>query len=154
MDQLDRRLLAALADEGRATYADLARTVGLSSSAVHERVSKLEATAVIRGYRAMLNPQATGGDVTALVSIEAGETARDEDIAGAVQSMSEVESCYALAGDQSFLLLVRVGSVDRLQRILQRLRAIDGVARTRTTLVLDTLFEGRVRRLDDEPTPQ
>ncbi len=154
MDQLDRRLLAALADEGRATYAELARTVGLSSSAVHERVSKLEATAVIRGYRAVLNPQATGGDVTALVSIEAGETARDEDIAGAVLSMPEVESCYALAGDQSFLLLVRVGSVDQLQRILQRLRAVDGVARTRTTLVLDTLFEGRVRRLDDEPTAE
>ena len=151
MDQLDRRLLSALADDGRATFADLARAVGLSSSAVHERVSKLEATAAIRGYRAVLDPQATGGDVTALVAIEAGETARDEDIAEAVRNMPEVESCYALAGDQSFLLLVRVGSVDRLQRLLQRLRAIDGVARTRTTLVLDTLFEGRVRRLDEEP---
>lgn len=153
MDLLDRRLLDALRADGRASYAELARLVGLSSSAVHERVGKLEAAGVITGYRAVLAPGAVGLGVTAMVGIEPGENGRDEVIADALDAMVEVESCYAVAGDEAFLLTVRVGSVDELHACLGRLRAIDGVARTRTTIVLATRFEGRARVLPgtDEP---
>ena len=143
MDAVDRRLVDALRRDGRASFAELARLVGLSASSVHERVSKLEATGVISGYRAVVAPGALGLGVTALVGIQPGENGVDDVIAGALSSMPEVESCYGVAGDEAFVVLVRVPSVDDLHLCLGRLRGIDGVARTRTTVVLSTRFESR-----------
>ena len=150
MDGVDRRLVEALRRDGRASYAELARSVGLSSSAVHERVAKLESTGVIIGFRAIVNPHAIGLGVTALVGIEPGEYGRDELIAAALEAVPEVESCYGVAGDEAFVVQVRVASVDHLHRCIGRLRAIDGVARTRTTVVLATRFEHRPT-LDPDP---
>ena len=143
MDAVDRRLLDVLRTDGRASYAELARSVGLSSSAVHERVAKLESAGVITGYRAVVEPAALGLGVTALISIIPGENGQDEQIAAALDGMVEVESCYAVAGDEAFILKVRVPTVDDLHGCLGRLRNIDGVARTRTTVVLATRFEAR-----------
>lgn len=153
MDAVDRRLIDRLRADGRASYAELARTVGLSSSAVHERVAKLEAAGVIVGYRAVVSPSEIGLGVTALVGIEPGEYGNDADIADALDRMPEVESCYAVAGDEAFIVKVRVASVDALHLCLGRLRGIEGVARTRTTVVLDTRFEMRPHQLSiAEPT--
>ncbi len=81
--------------------------------------------------------------MTALVGIQPGENGVDDVIAGALSRMPEVESCYGVAGDEAFVVLVRVPSVDDLHLCLGRLRGIDGVARTRTTVVLSTRFESR-----------
>ena len=143
MDAVDRRIIAALRDNGRATYADLGRQVGLSASAVHERVGKLEAAGVITGYHAMVDPSAVGLGVTALVGIQPTDTGDDDEVAAALAELPEVESCYAVAGDEAFVVKVRVATVDELERTLGRLRRIAGVARTRTTVVLSTRFEGR-----------
>ena len=146
MDVVDRRLIEALRSDGRASYAELARMVGLSSSAVHERVAKLESTGVITGFMATVDPALIGLGVTALVGIEPGEYGRDDDIAAALEAVPEVESCYGVAGDEAFVVQVRVATVDHLHRCLGRLRAIEGVARTRTTVVLATRFENRPAR--------
>ncbi len=143
MDSVDRRIIAALRENGRATYAELGRQVGLSASAVHERVGKLEATGVITGYHAVVNPSLVGLGVTALIGIHPTDIADDDDVAVALGLLAEVESCYRVAGDESFVVKVRVATVDDLEHTLGRLRRIDGVARTRTTLVLSTRFEGR-----------
>lgn len=143
MDQVDRQLIDALRADGRASYAELARLVGLSSSAVHERVGKLESSGVITAYRAVVTPGSIGVGVTALVGIAPGENGKDEIIASGLEAMPEVESCYSVAGDDAFLITLRVGSVDDLHKCLGRLRGIEGVARTRTTVVLATRFEGR-----------
>lgn len=143
MDSVDRKIIAALRQHGRATYADLGRQVGLSASSVHERVGKLEAAGVITGYHAMVDPRAVGLGVTALVGIQPSDTGDDEAIAAALAALPEVESCYAVAGDEAFVVKVRLATVDELERSLGRLRRIDGVARTRTTVVLSTRFEGR-----------
>jgi len=153
MDTVDRKLIEALRFDGRASYAELARMVGLSSSAVHERVAKLEATGVITGFRATVDPASIGMGVTALVGIEPGEYGRDELIAAALEAIPEVESCYGVAGDEAFVVQVRVASVDHLHRCIGRLRAIDGVARTRTTVVLATRFEHRPTRSQDPDPP-
>jgi Lrp/AsnC family transcriptional regulator, leucine-responsive regulatory protein len=151
MDAVDRQLLDVLRADGRASYAQLARSVGLSSSAVHERVTKLESSGVITGYRAVVEPGALGVGVTALISIIPGENGQDEHIAAALDRMIEVESCYAVAGDEAFILKVRVATVDELHRCLGRLRNIDGVARTRTMVVLATRFEARPPPTTEEP---
>jgi Lrp/AsnC family leucine-responsive transcriptional regulator len=143
VDTVDRRIIAALRENGRATYAELGRQVGLSASAVHERVGKLEATGVITGYHAVVDPSAVGLGVTALIGIHPTDVADDDDVAVSLAKLPEVESCYRVAGDESFVVKVRVATVDDLEHTLGRLRRIDGVARTRTTLVLSTRFEGR-----------
>jgi Lrp/AsnC family leucine-responsive transcriptional regulator len=143
VDGLDRKIITALRLNGRATYAELGRVVGLSASSVHERVGKLEAAGVITGYHAMVDPSTVGLGVTALVGIQPTDTATDEDVADALGELDEVESCYAVAGDEAFVVKVRVSTVDELERTLGRLRRISGVGRTRTTVVLSTRFEGR-----------
>jgi len=153
VDALDRKIIAALRLNGRATYAELGRTVGLSASSVHERVGKLEAAGVITGYHATVNPSTVGLGVTALVGIQPTDTADDNDVAEELGSLPEVESCYAVAGDEAFVVKVRVPTVDELEYTLGRLRRIGGVARTRTTVVLSTRFEGRPNNtvLEDPP---
>ncbi|WP_353650408.1 Lrp/AsnC family transcriptional regulator [Nakamurella sp. A5-74] len=148
MDSVDRRLIDALRADGRASYAELSRIVGLSSSSVHERVAKLEASGVIQGYRAVVDPIKVGFGVTALVGIEPGETGDDEVIAAGLDAMPEVESSYSVAGDQAFIVKVRVADIDALHRCLGRLRSIRGVARTRTTVVLATRYEMRPHLLE------
>jgi Lrp/AsnC family transcriptional regulator, leucine-responsive regulatory protein len=143
VDSVDRKIIAALRLNGRATYAELGRLVGLSASAVHERVGKLETAGVIIGYHAVVDPNAVGLGVTALIGIHPTDTADDEDVAAALSELPEVESCYAVAGDDAFVVKVRVPTVDELEHTLGRLRRIGGVARTRTTVVLSTRFEGR-----------
>ncbi|MEV4317718.1 Lrp/AsnC family transcriptional regulator [Actinocrispum sp. NPDC049592] len=150
MDDLDRRIITELRLNGRATFAELGRQVGLSASAVHERVGKLEASGVITGYHATVDPRAIGLGVTALVGIQPAEGAMDNDIALALAELPEVESCWAVAGDEAFVAKVRVSTVDDLERTLGRLRRISGVARTRTTVVLSTRFEGRPNTGDAE----
>jgi Lrp/AsnC family leucine-responsive transcriptional regulator len=152
MDSLDRQLIDALRIDGRASYAELARAVGLSSSAVHERVAKLESSGTIVGYRAMVAPSSVGLGVTALVGLEPGETSTDAEVAAALKAMPEVESCYGVAGNEAFVVMVRVPTVDDLHLLLGRLRGVQGVARTRTTVVLSTWFEGRPRRLYSDPS--
>jgi len=143
VDAVDRRIIDALRLDGRATYAELGRQVGLSASAVHERVGKLEAAGVIIGYHAVVDPNAIGLGVTALVGIHPTDVADDDEVATALGKLPEVESCWAVAGDNAFVVKVRVATVDDLERALGRLRRIDGVSRTRTTVVLSTRFEGR-----------
>ncbi|GAA3809758.1 MULTISPECIES: Lrp/AsnC family transcriptional regulator [Amycolatopsis] len=154
MDALDRKIIAALRLNGRATYAELGRTVGLSASSVHERVGKLEAAGVITGYHATVNPSTVGLGVTALVGIQPTDTAEDNDVADELGALPEVESCYAVAGDEAFVVKVRVPTVDDLEHTLGRLRRIAGVARTRTTVVLSTRFEGRPNNTVLEDPPQ
>ncbi|AOS61334.1 Lrp/AsnC family transcriptional regulator [Actinoalloteichus hymeniacidonis] len=150
MDSVDRRIIAALRVNGRATYADLGRQVGLSASAVHERVGKLESAGVITGYHAVVDPRTVGLGVTALVGIQPSDVGDDEQIADALGRLAEVESCYAVAGDEAFVVKIRVATMDDLERALGRLRRIEGVARTRTTVVLSTRFEGRPNDPDEQ----
>ena len=116
VDQLDRKIIAALRINGRATYADLGRAVGLSASSVHERVGKLETAGVITGYHAVVDPSSVGLGVTALVGIHPTDTATEDDVAAALGELDEVESCYAVAGDEAFVVKVRVATVDELER--------------------------------------
>lgn len=143
MDTIDRRIVDALRKDGRASFAELARTVGLSSSAVHERVGKLEATGVISGYRALVSPAELNLGVTALIGIEPSETGDDDAIGQALAKMGEVEDCLLVAGVEAFVVKVRTSSIEQLYLLVGRLRAIEGVARTRTTVVMRTLFEAR-----------
>lgn len=148
VDSVDRRLLDALRANARATYAELARIVGLSAPAAHERVGKLEAAGVITGYHAAVAPESLGYAVNALIGIFITDSADTEEIAGALQQISVVEDCWFVAGEETFVVKVCVADVGGLEGTIRALNAIPGVARTRTTVVLSTKFEDRVPAAD------
>jgi Lrp/AsnC family leucine-responsive transcriptional regulator len=143
IDAVDRQLLDLLRANGRASYAELARQVGLSSPAVHERVGKLEAAGVITGYRAVVDPMAIGLDVTALVGVIESDSVDDTGLEGALREMPQVEDCWRVAGSEGYVLKVRVSDIPALESTISTLNRIRGVARTRTTVVLSTKWEGR-----------
>lgn len=145
MDDVDRLLLEALRRNARATFAELGRLVGLSAPAVHDRVGKLESTGVVSGYHATIIPAALGLGVTALVGILLSEDGEADDVATAMQEIAEIEDCWFVAGGEAFLVKVRVPDVDALEATLGRLRRVRGISRTRTTVVLSTRWEGRIR---------
>lgn len=145
MDVVDRAILDALRANARATFADLARQVGLSAPSVHERVGKLEAAGVITGYHAAVAPESLGYSMSALVGVLLSDNADDEAVARSLEKMSEVEDCWFVAGEESFIVKLRVPDVGGLERTIRRMSKIKGVARTRTTVVLSTRFEGRVQ---------
>lgn len=143
MDDVDRQLVNALRANGRATFADLARQVGLSAPAVHERVGKLEASGVITGYHAAIEPGALGNPMNALIGVFISDSADTDKIATALAEIASVEDCWFVAGEETFVIKVAVTDVTGLERVIRDLNSVQGVARTRTTVVLSTKFEGR-----------
>ena len=142
VDGRDRDIIAALQHDARATYADVAARVGLSASAVHERVRKLEQAGVIRGYRAVVDPGSLGLFVTAVIAATPLDPQQPDDLPERVAGFPEVEDCYSVAGEASYLLKVRTETTADLEDLIRRLRERAGVA-TRTTIVLSIPFEGR-----------
>lgn len=147
MDDVDRQLVEALRENARATYAELARLVRLSAPSVHERVRRLEEHGVITGYHAAIAPLALGLGVTALVSVYLTDSGEHDEVADALRAVAEVEDCWSVAGDEAFVVKVRVPDVDALEHTLGAIRRAHGIARTRTTVVLSTRWEGRVHVL-------
>ena len=143
MDDVDRQLVRALRANGRASYAELARQVGLSAPAVHERVGKLEASGVITGYHAAIEPGALGNPMNALIGVFITDSADTEKIAESLAEIASVEDCWFVAGEETFVLKVAISDVAGLERVIRELNAVRGVARTRTTVVLSTKFEDR-----------
>ncbi|RBY90136.1 Lrp/AsnC family transcriptional regulator [Blastococcus sp. TBT05-19] len=138
---VDRALLAALARDGRASYTELAEKVGLSVSAVHQRVRRLEQRGLITGYRATLDARQLGLPLTAFVSITPSD-AQTDDAPALLAHLDAIEECHAVAGLESYILKVRVASPDALEALLKDIRAAARVT-TRTTVVLSTSFEAR-----------
>lgn len=152
LDAVDRLLLDALLADGRAPYAELARRVGLSAPAVRDRIDRLEAAGIVTGYRAVVDPHAVGLEVTALVGIYQSDSAESEDVVRSLESIREVEDCWFVAGEEAFVVKVRVPDTDALGVLLGTLRRVPGVSRTVTTVVLSTRWEGRRHpALDPEP---
>jgi Lrp/AsnC family leucine-responsive transcriptional regulator len=145
VDSVDRQLLDALRANGRATYAELARAVGLSAPAVHERVAKLESSGVITGYHAAVAPESLGYAMNALVGIFISDSGDTDEVAAQLAALPAVEHCWFVAGEETFVVKVRVPDVGDLEATIRALNAMRGVARTRTTVVLSTKFEDRVQ---------
>ena len=142
LDDRDLAIVAALQRDARATYADVATGVGMSQSAVHDRVRKLETSGVIRGYRAVVAPEALGLFVTALVAATPLDPSQPDDLPERVRGFSEVQDCFSVAGEANYILKVRVRTTSHLEELIRRLREGGGV-QTRTTVVLSIPFEDR-----------
>ena len=156
LDEVDHVLVRALRADARATYAELGALAGLSAPAVRDRVARLEQAGVLTGYHAAVAPAALGLGVSALVGVHQADGVEQDDLARRLEEVPEIEDCWFVAGDEAFVVKVRVPDVDSLEHTLAVLRRIPGVARTRTTVVLSTRWEGRIRMPSpaDGPTPR
>lgn len=148
MDTVDADLVAALRANGRASYAELGRQVGLSGPSVQERVRRLEERGIIEGYRAIIDPGALGLGLTALIGLVLSDSARPSKVADQVEDVDEAEDCWYLAGHEAFVVKARVGDLPELERLVDRLTQIDGVARAEAQVVVSTRFEGRQAPVD------
>jgi Lrp/AsnC family leucine-responsive transcriptional regulator len=142
VEETDRRILALLGRDGRMSFTDLARETGLSVSAVHQRVKRLQTRGVLRGFVAQVEPEAVGLPLTAFVSIKPTDPSAPDDAPDRLRHLTAIEACHSVAGEESYILKVRVASPGALEALLQEIRAAAGVS-TRTTVVLSTPFEGR-----------
>jgi Lrp/AsnC family leucine-responsive transcriptional regulator len=131
-----------LVEDGRRSYADLARDTGLSTSAVHQRVRRLEQRGAITGYTARIDPEAAGLPLAAFVSLKPIDPAAPDDAPERLRHLPAVEACHSVAGDESYILQVRVAGPAELEALLQEIRSVAGLS-TRTTVVLSTPWEGR-----------
>ena len=142
MEDTDRRILELLAADGRMSFTDLGKETGLSTSAVHQRVRRLEARGLIRGYAATVDHDELGLPVTAFISIRPIDPSQPDDSPERLADISEIESCWSVAGEESYILKVRVAAPVALEDLLARIRAAANVS-TRTTIVLSTPYENR-----------
>ena len=140
MEDIDRQIVSLLAADGRMSFTDLGKETGLSTSAVHQRVRRLEKRKVIRGYRASIDPNALGLPLTAFVSIRAFDPSTEDDAPRKLAKIEGIEACYSVAGEEAYILKVRVASPTALEALLSEIRSRAGVS-TRTSVVLSVPFE-------------
>ncbi len=150
MDAIDRKILSLLQEDGRLSVTDLASRVGLTISPCHRRLRELEQRGVIRGYRAVLNPDAIGLLFQALVFV----TMRQEDretlvkFEERVAEISEVVQAQRLFGDPDYLLRVITADLAAYQRLEDdTLAALPGVQRLNSTLVMKQVVSERGLRI-------
>jgi Lrp/AsnC family leucine-responsive transcriptional regulator len=142
VEEIDRKLLSLLSRDGRMSFTDLARETGLSVSATHQRVRRLERRGIIKGYAAVIDPADAGLPLTAFISITPFDPAAPDDAPARLAHLAAIEACHSVAGDENYILKVRVASPAALEDLLQEIRAAASVS-TRTTIVLSTPYENR-----------
>lgn len=141
MESLDQQILGLLIADGRMSYTDIGRATGLSTSAVQQRVRKLENRGVITGYKAIVSTEALGLMITAFVRCRAVDPLTEDELPGRISTLPEVVSCYSVAGDATVLLRVLVPTPAALADLLSRLRLVG--CSTITELVLAVPFDER-----------
>lgn len=139
-DPIDMQIARTLLADGRSTLKALGEITGLSVSAVQARVRRLETDGVIRGYHAVVDAEAIGLPLAALIAITPLDPTQPDDAPERLAGLSEIEACHSVAGDDAYVLFVRVASPTALEALIREVRVRANVS-TRTTVVLQTFFE-------------
>lgn len=135
----DQRLISLLRQNARASVSDLARSLHLSRSTVQNRIARLEASGVIKGYSVEVGGEYTANQVEAHVSIKVHQklTVRTNT---ALEQIPNVAQLYAVSGDYDLLAIVQAQSLEELSAVLDEIGNLEGVERTNSAVVLETKF--------------
>lgn len=140
MNEVDRHLLDLLQRDSTLSYAELGRRVGLSTSAVNERLKKLERAGAIRSWSVVVDPRAA--DVSLCVFMLVLLEANDDEFVARMKQLPEVQECHHITGEFSYILKIRVRGAPELEEFLMRkLKPIRGFTRTHTLVVLSSIKE-------------
>jgi Lrp/AsnC family leucine-responsive transcriptional regulator len=154
LDRTDLKIIAALLEDGRKKWTDLAGDLGLSSPSVAERVRKLEESQIIRGYGALVAPKALGLSLTAFIEVTLRHPRYRAPFLDLTAQRSEIQECHHVAGDFDFLLKVRCRDTEHLDRLISEgIKSLRGVLRTKTTIVLSSVKETLALPLFPEEQP-
>jgi Lrp/AsnC family leucine-responsive transcriptional regulator len=155
IDETDARILELLQRDGRESYAEVGQSVGMSGPSAHERVKKLEARGIIRGYCAVVDPTMLGYGVLAYIFIKQVPGTIATDMTGDFIGIDEIEECHHLAGEADYLLKVRATDTRHLERVLHAIQQVQHVFTTETQVVFSSAFERRPLRLirESESSP-
>jgi Lrp/AsnC family transcriptional regulator, leucine-responsive regulatory protein len=146
----DLRILTLLQHDGRASYAELGAAAGMSAPSAHERVKRLEARGIVRGYNASVDPTTVGYGVLAFSRIRQAPGTPTTDLTADFATIPEIEDCHHVAGEADYLLKVRAADTLDLERVMRRIQDIQHVYTTETEIVFSTAFEGRPLALERE----
>lgn len=156
IDETDLRILELLQEDGRIRNAEIARQLDMAPSAILERIRKLEARGLIRGYEARIDPAKVGCGLLAFVFVGSDELPGEETMGHKLTEIPEVLEVHHVAGEDCYLAKVRCRGTDDLGRLLkEKFGPIEGVRSTRTTIVLGSLKEtarlplGPLEKCDD-----
>src|SRR5881628_2181055 len=153
LDDIDLRLLALLQEDCRTPLVRLGEQVGLSAPAVLERIKKLEAAQVITGYPALLDARRLGLDITAFIGVIVSHPSMIAEFERKVRAVDDVLECHHVTGGYTILLKVKTGNTSSLERLISRIRCLEGVARMETMVVLSTHTERVQLALHPQGTP-
>jgi Lrp/AsnC family transcriptional regulator, leucine-responsive regulatory protein len=149
IDDTDLKILDLLQGNARISNAEIARSIGLAASAVHQRIRKLEEGGVILGYETRVDPEAVGRGLASFVRVQTGEEAEAPVILKHLAALPEVQEVHRVVGEDCFFVKVRVRGPQELAALLDdTVQRIPGVASTRTTIVLTTAKETAVLPLE------
>jgi len=141
-DVVDLQILRSLMSDGRKAWSELATELGLSPPAAADRVRRLEQNGVIRGYRAVIDPESVGCHLTAFVAVTLEKPQHRERFLKRIGRLPQIQECHHVAGDDDYLLKVRCENTRHLDQIISvEIKSLPGIVRTRTTIVMDTIKE-------------
>lgn len=153
MDEIDRRIVALLIDDGRASYRELGEQVGLSAPAVKRRVDHLRDDGVITRIGADVSAAALGRSTGAFVELFCEGSVAPSTIRDTMGMLPEVVAAYTVTGEADALLHLAVRDTAHLEEVLERIRSHGFVAKTRSTVVLSRLLERRGSGVRSGPAP-
>lgn len=138
MDQKDIKIINYLIKNARINASEISQNIGLSTSAVIERIRKMENIGIISGYTVILDPRKVNMDVTAIITVVMDHPKYNDSFIKAVTINKSIVECHYIAGDYDFYLKVITENTNALQDILNAIKRLDGVAKTKTSIVLNT----------------
>ncbi|MBI3014058.1 MAG: Lrp/AsnC family transcriptional regulator [Candidatus Tectomicrobia bacterium] len=141
VDKTDLKILEILQDNCRISLRDIARSVGLSSPSVVERIRKLEKKGILRGYRAIVDARKVGKDITAFIGVSVSHPQQIGSFEKEIEKVEDILECHHVTGDHTFMLKVKTENTSTLENLIRQIRSIEGVTRTLTSVVLSTPIE-------------
>ncbi|WP_422924742.1 Lrp/AsnC family transcriptional regulator [Singulisphaera sp. PoT] len=155
IDEIDRQLLNFLQADARISNAELARRVGMAPSGVLERVKKLEERGLIRGFEARLDARKLGSGLVAFAFVKSDDRVGGIESAQALAAIPEVQEVHHIAGEDCYLIKIRVSDVEALGRLLrEKVGVIPTIRSTRTTIVMETLKETATVQIPGSGSPE
>lgn len=151
LDRTDLKILEILQENCRVSLRDIARSVGLSSPSVVDRIRKLENKGILKGYRAIVDAKKVGKDITAFIGVSITHPQQILTFEQEIGKVEDVLECHHITGEHTFMLKVKTENTSNLEGLISRIRSIPGVTRTLTSVVFSTPIEKTQLHFNSQP---
>lgn len=142
IDEIDKLILNMLVENGRTSYADMAKAAGMKSPSVIDRIKRLESLGIVRNYTVDIDYKQLGYDINAFIGISIDNAKHIEDFESMIKGLDvDILGCHHVTGDFTFLLHVITNNTDTLSKLIKKIRNVPGVDKTNTILVFSTKLD-------------